>query len=682
MLKNIAIIAIFLINQTHCIDESSPLYQEIEQYHNETNTKAEFAYQVVDKIFNAFQQWFFTITFCDFTYFENRILRYTETYGYGYPVMLLNGCPDTNNSKSKPKIDTHGQTAYLVTSDELTIDGSEQALMALASTGVFKPRSAVIFVINSPVSDDSYFYYAMKNHFQLLWSVSITNSVLVLWSGSLKMFTYNPFCDEIRDITHVKNVTKFLLHQYHNLYGYPLRLSVFRKPYISDDPEPVGCNSRLVMTVMKQLNATCKPLKPRDDSTVGDLLENGTATGVTKDLMDGYTDMELSSRILKTTYYGYIDTTYPLIQDELCFLTKKSIKQSTFTTTLKLISKNMLILFIFNVVFLIVISVVVYKMESKIWKENRPAEETILDVVRCLIRQTVDVKFIGPVFRCVSLMIMIYSLIVDCAIDGIITSAISYPRYKPDIDTLAKLLKTNVTFGVHNRDFLLFNKSLIPEYYEQFKDRVEIVNDDKIKQILDKRDFGYAILLRKTDADYIARKPSNIVRGRPIYHTVQDCPVPCSIVYGLKYGSPYLPRLNYLLHHLNQGGILQYWSLTDEFTPRNVKTKELTKDKKALSTDNLKEFFIVWIVGLATSTGIFFSEFIVYAARRNNQSPVEFLLEKYRKVVGKASSVLGKNKVAFKEKRSVLREKLKSLLRRKKKSELKENEPKLYEYCD
>lgn len=416
---------ILLFRPSLCLEESNALYQEVMDYNNETWAKAEFAFEVVNIMYNSFRQWFFTITFCEFTYFENRILKYTEQYGYGYNVMLLNGCPLSNRSVVKPKYNRHGQTAYLVTSNELSIDVSETVINALKRTGVFKPRSAVIFVINTPVQLDKYFYHALTNHFQLLWSSSITTSVLILKTDKLRMYTYNPFFQEIKDITGVKDVSLLFSKQYSNMYGYGLRLSVFRKVYVSDKNGPVRCDSVLAKTVIQFLNASCYPIPPRDDSTVGDLLENGTATGVTADLIDGYTDLELNSRILKNSYYGYIDTTYPLVQDELCFLVKKSDQQSTFKTTIKLISLHMLCLFFVTFTIFIIVAIGVRKVEINLLNINdtQSIGATLLDLIKCFIRQTVDFTFVGPIFRCLVLLIILYSLIIDCAID---VSIISY----------------------------------------------------------------------------------------------------------------------------------------------------------------------------------------------------------------------------------------------------------------
>lgn len=402
-----------------CFDSSDVLYKEVMEYHNDTYAKAEYAYEVVNLIYNSFRQWYFTVTFCEFTYFENRILKYTEQYGDGYNVMLLNGCPHSNNSIIKPRYNRHGETAYLITSNDLSIDVSETAITALKRTGLFKPRSAVIFVIKTPVELDDYSYHALNYHFQLLWSSSLTNSVLILKSDRLKMYAYNPFFQEVKDITDVQDVSKLLSKQYNNLYGYRLRVSVFRKSYVSDKTGPVTCDSNLAKTVIKFINATCYPLPPRDDSTVGDLLDNGTATGVTADLIDGYTDLELNSRILKNSYYGYIDTTYPLDQDELCFLVKKSDTQSTFKTTINLISTKMLLLFFFTFVVFIVVTIGVRKMEINLLNiyDNQSIGVTLLDLIKCFIRQTVDFNFTGPIFRSLVLLIIIYSLIIDCAID-------------------------------------------------------------------------------------------------------------------------------------------------------------------------------------------------------------------------------------------------------------------------
>lgn len=412
------IFAIFLTPGL-CLDENSALYQEVFTYHNETSKKAEFAYEVVNKIYKAFRQWFFTITFCEFTYFENRILKYTENYEYGYSVLLLNSCADTNKTRVKPRFDRHGATTYVVTANEFTIDVSANVIDAFQRSGVFKPRSAVIFVVNEIVDLDKYFYHEAKSHFQLLWSRSITNSVLILKSDRLKIYSYNPYFDEVLDITHVEDISRFLSKTYKNLYGNKIRLSVFRKPYVSDETGPVLCNSLLAQTVMHYMNATCVPLTPRDGNTVGDLLDNGIATGATADLMDAYTDFELSSRLLKNSYYGYIDTTYPLRQDSLCFLVKNSGKQSTFTTTINLMSMPLLVSFAFIFCSVTILSTVVRKAEGKICNEQNQQSvgTTTLELVKCFMRQTVDIHFRGPVYRLLIMMVVIYALIVNCVVD-------------------------------------------------------------------------------------------------------------------------------------------------------------------------------------------------------------------------------------------------------------------------
>lgn len=207
---------------------------------------------------------------------------------------------------------------------------------------------------------------------------------------------------------------------------------------------------------------------------------------------------------------------------------------------------------------------------------------------------------------------------------GIITTAISYPRYKNDINTLEELLETNLTFGVHNRHLRIYKRSINGELIEQIMRRTEVMNDNKIKEVLEKRQYQYALLLRKTDAQYISRKPVNMKDGRPLYHTVGDCPVPCSIVYGLRYGSPYLPKLNYLLNHLNQAGILHHWTQSDEYTLFQKHNKvtyiENDKEKKPLNIRNVKEVLIVWSFGLLLSTVVFIIELLLM--RLLNKIPV------------------------------------------------------------
>lgn len=172
---------------------------------------------------------------------------------------------------------------------------------------------------------------------------------------------------------------------------------------------------------------------------------------------------------------------------------------------------------------------------------------------------------------------------------------------------MSELVNSNLTVGVHNRDFRLFNKSLSPEYYVDLKNRIEVFNDQQIRQVIVKRQFQYATLLRQSDATYISRKPANLRNGRGLFHLVQDCPIPCSIVYGLRYGSPYLPRINFILTQLNQAGIMQHWSQTEEFP-----LQQNQKKRNPLSMDNIREIFYVMLIGMFISGIVFLLEVIYY----------------------------------------------------------------------
>lgn len=160
----------------------------------------------------------------------------------------------------------------------------------------------------------------------------------------------------------------------------------------------------------------------------------------------------------------------------------------------------------------------------------------------------------------------------------------------------------------------IYRSSLTELNYDIILKRIELFNDKKIKHVVEQRKFEYALLLRKTEAQHISRSPSNTAKGRPLFHTVLECPIPCSIVYGLRYGSPYLPRINYILHHLNQAGILQYWSKTDELGVDTHFNKLLsnanTKNTKALGMNILKEVFYVWLFGLFLSSLTFLIEIL------------------------------------------------------------------------
>lgn len=202
---------------------------------------------------------------------------------------------------------------------------------------------------------------------------------------------------------------------------------------------------------------------------------------------------------------------------------------------------------------------------------------------------------------------------------SVIISAITYPRNKPDINTLDELFyRTNLTIGVHNRHMELFLKSISDDYLQTIENRIETFSDKKIKEVIDKRQFQYAILMRKSDARFVSRKPANLENGSPVFHTMLECPIPCPIVYGVRYGSPYLVRLNKIFHSLYQGGILQHWTAYDDDAMYKNSDKIFftsngdDKERKALKIENLSEVFFVWMIGLLLSLIVLIAETIVH----------------------------------------------------------------------
>ncbi|GBP34760.1 hypothetical protein EVAR_21824_1 [Eumeta japonica] len=534
-------------------NSNDPIIDEIDSMLKGAEFKHDYAYKIVDRIYNDFGRWLFTIIFCEFTYLENSILQYMETYDYGYPVMLLDGCPTRNGSRVRPKFRRHGVPAYVMTSPELSLESNDYFISALTRTGVWKPRSKVIFVLTRSVVTDGYFNYAMKSHFRSLWSSKITNTILIVWNKKMKIYTYNHFVDSVIDITHESDLNKVVDDQYRDFYGYELKLSVYKKNYIPDAKHPITCDSKLIRTIMEHFNSTCRVFFPRDNLAVGDLFENGTATGVTADLIDGYTDMELGSRILKSSYFGYIDTTYPLSNDDLCFMTLKRGRYSTFMSALVLISGKMFAI------------------------------------------------FVGNLF-----------LFITIALIGILTTALTYPRLKPDINTLEELSKTNLILGIHSHHIRIFKDSLSSTLLKKFEHRIEIIEDEDFERVIDTRDARYALLMRHSDIDYIKKRQRNISNGVPIFHAIQECPVPCFVVSGLNYGSPHLPKLDKTLQLLSQGGIFKFWHQSLEYDLYTEGNKVLflgeNKVTKPLDLAVLQSVFYLWFGGIVVSTIVFIIE--------------------------------------------------------------------------
>lgn len=195
---------------------------------------------------------------------------------------------------------------------------------------------------------------------------------------------------------------------------------------------------------------------------------------------------------------------------------------------------------------------------------------------------------------------------------GIVTSAITYPRYRKDLNYIWELKQSNLTLAIHNRHMNIFVSSLDSILLNSLSSRIENVNDKKIKKIFDDNRVNYAVLLRNSDGEQICRKPFYMKNGEPLYHIMNECPVPTSVVYGLRFGSPHLPRLNQLLFFLQQAGILKHWLQTDQHNLYDKDNKQLyignSKERKPLTMKILREVFYVWFFGAFISVCVFVIE--------------------------------------------------------------------------
>lgn len=140
-------------------------------------------------------------------------------------------------------------------------------------THLITPRSKTVVILMQCLSLDNNFDH-IKRCFMGLWKINVINVVLIFADcvlGVIRSFTYNPFIDDYFIELTNRPLTEYFKDKTNNLYGYPLRVSVYVSlPYaytiteMSGDTQWIGIDAIIGESLAKHLNTTSIVTGPFD----------------------------------------------------------------------------------------------------------------------------------------------------------------------------------------------------------------------------------------------------------------------------------------------------------------------------------------------------------------------------------------------------------------------------------
>ncbi|XP_055302158.1 uncharacterized protein LOC129568382 [Sitodiplosis mosellana] len=369
-----------------------------------------------------------------------------------------------------------------------------------------------------------------------------------------------------------------------------------------------GTDGLLTRLIVEKMNASLQLSEPEDGLEIGELFPNKTSTGCLAALMSGKYDLGLNVRFYRLNQFeGKVEATHAIGRDDICFLVPRKGKAPDFANIFRPFRKYTWIsIFISLPCYTIVFYLLVFR-------HNRlhSLQYFLLQFFAYMLQQSAS--FIPRTNRQRILIIfwVVSVFLLSSMYQGKMSGSLIIPKDQPDIANIEQLANSDLkvmSFSRYNRQIIEFFSD--PKYNGVYKPLFKKLINGTIDEFND--------LLTKFDPSYaFANKYHINVHLRRIYtqdssiyfHHVQQCAVPFLGVYGIRYGTPYKGRINFIIRQAQEGGLLDKWERVNTVSEQKTQAKlHGGNGLVPFSLLHLQTAFYVYVLGCVTAIGAFISE--------------------------------------------------------------------------
>jgi hypothetical protein len=415
------------------------------------------------------------------------------------------------------------------------------------------------------------------------------------------------------------------------LSGCPLRVSIFEsEPFVmyssySEDDNAViykgGLDIELLQMIQKATNMSTIFRQPPSDGTWSILLDNGSWTGVLREVIEGVSDIALGGSYYRCHITGnIIECTTPYIYDEIIWYVPCAQPNPRWASLSRVFKLSLWVGFIVGY---ITVSVIMWAV-VRIYNMFTTAENkcsTYTNVTKCFLNLWAVILGVSAtenipqkaVIRIVFLLWVVYSLAVSTVYQTFLTSYIVDPGFQHQISTIDELLDSRLECGMF-RSFDTLMPDLRPKRYDcrQMCDHTE----DCARRVALKRD--YAFVFSKINADYMIAVHYVDSNGHPLVCHLDEKLSRQYITISVQRGSPMLKRYNDVIQSVIQGGLLDKWWREITFQAILLAARNFTipvGDYIPLSMEHLQSAFDLLIFGCVIALVSFLTE--IFFHKRN-----------------------------------------------------------------
>ena len=376
--------------------------------------------------------------------------------------------------------------------------------------------------------------------------------------------------------------------------------------YNEDDKAVIyegGLEIKLLQVMQKATNLSITFREPPSDGTWSVLLDNGSWTGVLREVIEGVSDLALGALYYRCHITGdVIECATPYIYDELIWYVPCAQPNPRWSSLSRVFKLSLWLGFIFGYITVSVITWAVVQISNSIVTAENEIS-TYTNMTKCFLNLWAVILGVSAtenipqktVIRIVFLLWVVYSLAVNTVYQTFLTSYMVDPGLQQQMSSVDELLDSGLQYGTIGT----FD-TLMPDLKSRRYKRLQICDDIDVFARRLALEGNYAFLYSKISTDYMAAVRYVDSYGHPLFCHLDEKFSRQYITMAVQKGSQMLTRFNDVIQRVIEGGLLDLWWREITFQATLLAVRNFTiyfGDYTALSMEHLQSAFYLLILG-------------------------------------------------------------------------------------
>lgn len=437
----------------------------------------------------------------------------------------------------------------------------------------------------------------LQKLFEAVWAKHILDAIAV--TSAEAIYTFEPFTAAGFVVKRRRIGGPYFYDKLKNLQHYQLRISMFRDflravPKTAPQVGYSGVDGLMATSLVLQLNATVKYIAPADNENYGACLENGTFTGVLRDLIAGTTDVNFNAQFVLPCAAEHIETLYPYLKRILYVVVPAAEMFPDYLIFIYAYKDSLWrALLIFFFVIIAIFALLKWTIE-RLRNVEKMKDACWYDLIELFWKVQLGVpvdRFSNTnTLRQFLMAWILFNYVMTSIYFAKVESIFVHASYYPEIDRLDDLHTLNVPiFGVQNI-FTAIEPALKPAHWRTIEQHgvhlpLQFSSFQFAVPLSKRKHWRVAFLLRGEAAKDLLVKTYDAEHRRPRFHVVKEHLHAMPQTYLLPKGSPFRYKFEQFESRVLESGIFEYWSRNALHQRNNVHSPNLEEFRNELPND-------------------------------------------------------------------------------------------------